>query len=88
MNYKPGTVYQKTMWLRFIVTDQKPKTVVISVINTSNQYLGEICWHPPWQQYTFNSKGDVIYNNGCLQDIAQVLSQLNAKQKKAQGDPK
>ena len=66
-----------------MVTDRKPKTVVLHVYNKSDQLLGRISWYGPWRQYTFNlwPETHLIFNNGCLQDIADVLSSLNEEHK-------
>ena len=75
-------LYKKTKWLQFFITDRKPKTVVVGVYNNAHQFLGEIRWHPAWRQYVWNTMSvDAQFNNGCLQDIADVLSSLNAAQK-------
>lgn len=71
------TLYKKTKWLEFHIVDRKTKTVVIHVHNTSNQYLGVITWYCPWRQYTYQPNPAIIFNNGCLQDIADVLTSLN-----------
>ena len=76
-------LHKKTKWLQFFITDRKPKTVVVGVYNNAQQFLGEIRWHPAWRQYAWNTMSvDAQFNNGCLQDIADVLSSLNAAQKK------
>ena len=73
------TLYRKTKWLRFCIVDRKPKTVVIHVHNTTNQFLGIIGWYGPWRQYTYTPRPalELTFNNGCLQDIADVLTSLN-----------
>ena len=69
---------KETKWLRFMIVDRKPKTLVIEVGNKSGHSLGKIKWHGPWRQYVWESTNvDAIFNNGCLQDIADVLSYLN-----------
>lgn len=75
-------LYKKTKWLNFYIVEEKPKTVVIHVINTSNQFLGEIKWDGPWRQYTYNIDGEIKFNNRCLSDIASVLTSLNNQHKK------
>lgn len=77
-------LYRETKWLQFYIVDRKPKTVVIDVINTSHQHhLGVIKWHGPWRQYIYinNKSLIVMFNNGCLQDIAGVLTDLNKEHK-------
>ena len=78
-----STVYKETKWLRFILTDRKPKTVIIGVYNTSDQFLGDIRWYGPWRQYIYSPcpQAQLTFNNGCLQDIADVLTCLNNEHK-------
>ena len=75
-------LYQETKWLQFFIVDRKPKTIVINVVNTNNQFLGKIGWYGSWRQYVYESEDGIIYNNGCLQDIADVLTNLNKEHKK------
>ena len=75
-------LYRETKWLQFFIVDRKPKTIVINVVNTSNQFLGKIGWYGSWRQYVYASEDGIIYNNGCLQDIADVLTNLNKEHKK------
>lgn len=77
------TLYRKTKWLEFLVVDEKPKTVVVHVHNTSNQFLGSIRWYGTWRQYTYSPdpQAQLTFNNGCLQDIADVLTRLNNEHK-------
>ena len=76
-------LYRKTKWLKFIITDRKPKTLVLHVLNTSNDCLGIIRWYGPWRQYVLNVSpvGELTFNCGCLQDIADVLIRLNKAHK-------
>ena len=74
-------LYKKTKWLRFYIVGKKPKTLILYVINTKNQFLGEIFWYGAFHQYAYKSEEGIIYNNGCLQDIADVLTSLNAAHK-------
>ena len=74
-------MYRKTKWLRFFIVDRKPKTIVIDVFNTNDQFLGKIGWYGAWRQYVYESEDGIIYNNGCLQDIADVCTSLNDEHK-------
>lgn len=87
------TVYRETKWLRFLIVDKKPKTVVIHVQNTRDQFLGAIQWQGPWRQYVFSIytalHETLIFSAGCLDDIAKVCTDLNrehtAKARKKNG---
>ena len=74
-------LYKETKWLNFYIVERKPKTVVMHVINTKNQFLGEIRWLGAWRQYVYNTAPQIVYNNRCLQDITDVLTELNDAQK-------
>lgn len=77
------TLYRKTKWLQFLIVDRKPKTLVLHVVNTNDQFLGKIGWYGAWRQYVYESEDGIIYNNRCLQDIADVLTHLNDEHKKS-----
>lgn len=76
-----NVLYKETKWLRFYIVDRKPKTLVLHVINTNAQFLGKIGWFGAWRQYVYESEDGIIYNNGCLQDIAEVCTELNKAHK-------
>ena len=81
MEYKIGQVYKTTKWLVFEVSDFKPEKGFMHVANKKGQILGYIGWYSAWRQHTFNTEPNITYNNGCLQDIADVLTTLNQAQK-------
>ena len=74
--------YKETKWLRFYIVDMKPKTLVLHVLNTSDQFLGKIAWFGSWRQYVYESEDGIIYNDQCLRDIADVCTNLNDEHKK------
>ena len=84
------TLYRQTKWLRFLIVEEKPKTIVLNVVNTSHQFLGDIRWYGPWRQYTYTPEENTTFNHQCLKDIASVLDTLNAAHKKQNnnGTPK
>ena len=77
-----STLYKETKWLRFTLVDRKPKTIVMHVVNKSGKVLGEISWLAQWRQYTFDPEAYTTFNNGCLQDIADVLTSLNKEHRR------
>ena len=81
----------KQQTLRQIHTDSKylsfhqllgrsQKTEVIRVQGTKDT-LGIIKWHGAWRQYCFFPKADTLYNNQCMSEIQDMLSQLNKMQR-------
>jgi len=77
------TIYRKTKYIQFVIAHRKPKTVVINVINNgSSTILGQIAWYGAWRQYTFNPYPSTVFNNECLKEIQDVLTDLNTEHKK------
>ncbi len=72
----------KYKWIRFEeLPNPRKKTTKWKCINTSDEELGEVYWLNHWRQYVYYSTGWNEYNNGCLTDIADFLTQLNKKQR-------
>jgi len=69
--------YKNTKWLIFTIVERKPKTVVMQVNNKQKIDLGIIKWYGPWRQYIWIPVANTQFNNGCLQDITEVLTELN-----------
>jgi hypothetical protein len=65
-------------YIHFLLSGQKTKTNVYSVLNNkSNGLLGTIQWHPAWRQYCFYTEGyDCVFSDGCLADIIDFIKQL------------
>ena len=86
-----SNLYKETKYLRFMIVDRKPKTVVMHVENQRGQILGEISWFGRWRQYTFEPESYTTFNKACLQDITDVLTRLNEehrRRKSCQSKPK
>ena len=45
---------------------------------SSGDLLGGVCWYGPWRQYVFEPEDGTVFNNGCLNDISDFLSEMNA----------
>lgn len=52
------------------------KTYYIIVSNKDNLFLGNILWERGWRRYTFQPKGDAIFDTGCLRTIADYIDKL------------
>jgi len=73
--------------LRFELYQQKPKTVVLSVIsNHGDIELGRIGWYPHWRQYVFIPFKDTIYSWDCMQEIINKITSLKDKTTKPSGE--
>ena len=74
----------KTKYMTFRLSGNKPKTTMWDVVNNDSQLrLGFIEWYSSWRQYVFmpTITFETTYNNGCLQTIADFLTELNQKQR-------
>lgn len=72
----------KYKWIEFReIPNPNKKTTMWECWNTSEEKLGEVYWLNHWRQYVYYSDGFSEYNNGCLTDIADFLTQLNKKQR-------
>jgi hypothetical protein len=81
---RPGMIIKDTRYLVFKVTEQKPKTKVISVINKSSQRpIAKILWYPEWRQYCFLPNPGTIWNNTCLNEVNSVIDMLMAERRTA-----
>lgn len=50
--------------------------------NKSEKVLGEINYYPSWRCWVFESVGlGIVFNVGCLRDIADFMEQLGAAKK-------
>jgi hypothetical protein len=46
--------------------------------NRSQAFLGEIKWYSAWRQYCFFTTMDAVFNDSCMRDIIDFISQLSA----------
>ncbi len=75
-------IIKETKYLIFKITEEKPKTKVISVINKHiNDEIATIEWYPQWRQYTFTPGYGTTWNDTCLLDVISVLNQLMDEKK-------
>jgi hypothetical protein len=69
-------------WIVFREQNQKKKTKVFGVFsNCSDDFIGEIKWHPQWRHYCFFPFFDTLYSDRCLITIADFVTNLNKKHK-------
>lgn len=69
-------------YIKFVLSEKKPKTEVYIVMTHDNDYLGEIKWHGPWRQYCFYPYQGTIFNTGCMQYIIDFIKELMEARKK------
>ena len=70
----------ETVFLIFVLKEEKPKTSVYSVISkSSNCELGEVKWHPGWRHYCFfpTTEYETVYSDRCLKEISNFITGLN-----------
>lgn len=67
----------KYKYIHFIKIEDKPKTSVWQCLNNkSKAELGVVKWYPSWRQYCFFTTYQAVFNNSCLLDISDFISQL------------
>lgn len=47
--------------------------------NESGEAMGAVSYYPQWRQFIIEFTENCVFNNQCLIDIADFLSQLNKK---------
>ena len=60
-------------WIRFELEDVKDKTCVWSVFTKDGGYLGSVKWWSGWRKYCFFPANGSLYEQDCLNDIAEFL---------------
>ena len=69
----------KYKYINFKKTPEETQWICLN--NGAGNILGVIEYHPKWRQYVIDFKERCIFNNQCLCDIADFLTQLNEKTK-------
>jgi hypothetical protein len=69
-------------WLKFEETPNRLglKTRCWRVVNTNDEWLGDIRWRPAWRQYVFNSDLGV-FSHSCLTDLAKFCREQTEAQR-------
>jgi hypothetical protein len=76
----------KPKYIHFVKIDDKPKTSVWSVVNTSGGYsIGTIKWNPGWRQYCFFPEANMVISTGCMQDIIAFVESTNRTENRSYG---
>jgi len=61
-------------WINFVLTKKGDKTNIWEVVTIEEGYkLGYIKWFGRWRKYSFFPYIDTVYENICLQDIADFI---------------
>lgn len=66
----------KYKFIHFTKCDTKP-FVYACRNNRSGDVLGFILYYPAWRQHVIEFTQNSIFNNECLQNIAEFLGELN-----------
>jgi len=62
--------------------DDKKKTQTYYVRNIKSQFiLGCVKWYGPWRRYCFFTNDNIIFSEGCLNDISNFINQLMEERK-------
>ena len=76
--------YWDGKYLRFIdmgPVGPKAKTRLYEVRNKYNSILGSIRWFGSWRKYTFFAKPETVYDERCLMEVAEFLTERSKEHK-------
>ncbi len=69
-------VYQ-TKYLVFVKKQfLKKKTYNVTILNKSNEYLGDIYWRTGWRTYVINIQPEIDLDIKCWDDISEYVKLL------------
>ncbi len=66
---------------KYIHFDETVKGTWYCYNNSSEGDLGRATYYKRWKQWVMEFEGDMVFNNQCLIDIADFLTQLNKNRK-------
>lgn len=71
-------------YLSFDLSEKQPKKTTSWYCRNkhSKDILGIVKWYPAWRQYCFFPTCQAVYNNSCLLDISNFLTQLDTSREK------
>jgi hypothetical protein len=70
-------------YIDFELVEQKPKTNVFDVKNKHHgTKLGTVKWHSEWRQYAFFPEPEMVFSQGCMEDITKFVNGLMEERKK------
>lgn len=70
------------MTFEYLEPGPQRKTPTVIVRNRrSGAQLGWVSWYGAWRQFTFFAKEGCVFNDGCLDEIRQVIAALAAERK-------
>ena len=71
-------------YLEFFEIDKVDRKTKIVEVHSVKDYelLGEISFWPAWRQYTFQPRGETIFDVKCLNEITDKLAEMNAEIRK------
>jgi len=62
-------------YIRFSLSENKPKgkTHIWEVIAKAGGFLGQVQWFGRWRKYSFFPAPDCVFEETCLEDIADFI---------------
>lgn len=70
-------------WIEFQECISYGKTKVFDVVSKESSFvIGQIKWYSPFRKYSFFPKDGTVYEQTCLNDIADKLKELMEERKK------
>lgn len=67
------------IYMNWVGSSPSGKTQLYTIYaSRDSALLGNIKWHGAWRQYTFLPEPNTLFSAGCLADVQDFLSSLNA----------
>jgi len=71
-------IVKKTEYFTIFLREKCTKTNIYHLrTNKGDEYLGEIKWYSKWRRYAFYPDYGTIYEETCLANISQFISDVN-----------
>jgi hypothetical protein len=58
-----------------------PDGAVAVLSRRGGELLGVISWYPRWREHVFEAKPDTVWSNGCLCEVENKVSAMNAERR-------
>lgn len=84
-DYVPNPLHFEGKWIATAfegMSDSGKTHRMVIVSKESGDRLGEIRWYGAWRKYAFFPDAETLFENQCLQDIAEFLDKLMQERKR------
>ena len=61
---------------KFYCKSASGKTDIYNVLNTKDEYLGQIKWNGAWRKYCFYPNENTLWDIKCLSDVCNFINKI------------